>query len=84
MLHLVSAFYAIGFTLLCGRQCLGGETCREDYCQMCAARGEARADLLEMKHEEINADEAPIMVLGYGHLFTAETLEGLIEWGMYT
>ena len=68
--------------LHCGHQCpsLCGETCPEDYCQICSNRREARVDLLEMKtYEEIDLNENPIIVLGCGHLFTAETLDGLIS-----
>ncbi|KAM3486416.1 hypothetical protein MY8738_000632 [Beauveria namnaoensis] len=44
---------------------------------------EARVDLLEMKtYAEIDVDLTPIVVLGCGHFFTAETLDGLV--GMNT
>ena len=50
-----------------------------DHCQICSNSKEARVDLLEMKtSEEIDLDENPILVLGCGHLFTAESLDGLI------
>ena len=65
--------------LSCGHQCPGlcGETCPEKYCQRCSAKNEARVDLLEMKsYSEINLCETPIVVLGCGHFFTAETLDG--------
>ena len=68
--------------LHCGHQCpsLCGETCPEDYCQICSNRKDARVDLLEMKtYEEIDLDENPIVVLGCSHFFTAETLDGLIN-----
>ena len=71
-------------TLPCGHQCPGvcGETCYEDYCHKCASRDGARVDLLEMKtYGEIDPDEAPIVVLGCGHFFTAETLDGLMGMG---
>ena len=67
--------------LSCGHQCPGicGEICYEDYCHTCAGRGEARVDLLELKsYGDIDPDEAPIVVLGCGHFFTAETLDGLM------
>lgn len=36
-------------------------------------------------YKEINLDEAPIVVLGCGHFFTAETLDGLVGMGtVYT
>lgn len=65
--------------LSCGHQCPGlcGEICPENYCQECSGRKEARVDLLEMKtFSEIDVNETPIVVLGCGHFFTAETLDG--------
>lgn len=65
--------------LTCAHQCPGicGEECPKDYCQMCSDRKDARVDLLEMKtYGEIDLDETPILVLGCGHFFTAETLDG--------
>lgn len=42
-------------------------------------RQDARVDLLEMKtYAEVDVAETPIVVLGCGHFFTAETLDGLI------
>lgn len=32
-------------------------------------------------YNEINPDESPIVVLGCGHFFTAETLDGIMEMG---
>jgi hypothetical protein len=66
-------------TLPCGHQCPGicGEVCPEDYCQLCSGKRDARVDLLEMKtYGEIDLNETPIVVLGCGHFFTAETLDG--------
>ena len=65
--------------LSCGHQCPGlcGEICAEGYCQECSGQKEARVDLLEMKtFSEIDVNETPIVVLGCGHFFTAETLDG--------
>ena len=65
--------------LSCAHQCPGicGEECPEDYCQICSDRKDARVDLLEMKtYGEIDLNETPIAVLGCGHFFTAETLDG--------
>ncbi|EXV00312.1 UvrD/REP type DNA helicase [Metarhizium robertsii] len=63
--------------------CICGETCPEDLCKDCGRRQDAQVDLLEMKtYAEIDVDLAPIVVLGCGHFFTAETLDGLV--GMYT
>ncbi|KIW10744.1 hypothetical protein PV08_10043 [Exophiala spinifera] len=68
-------------TLPCGHQCPGlcGETCSEEHCQQCGMMPDSRVDLLEMKtYAEIDVDETPIVVLGCGHFFTAETLDGLV------
>jgi hypothetical protein len=68
-----------GRFISCGHQCPGicGESCPEDYCQTCSNKRDARVDLLEMKtYEEIDLNETPIVVLGCGHFFTAETLDG--------
>ena len=65
--------------LSCTHQCPGicGEECPENYCQICSDRRDARVDLLEMKtYSEIDLDETPIVVLGCGHFFTTETLDG--------
>ena len=65
--------------LSCTHRCPGicGEECPEGYCQTCSDRKDARVDLLEMKtYGEIDLDETPILVLGCGHFFTAETLDG--------
>ena len=65
--------------LSCAHQCPGicGEECPEGYCQACSDKNDARVDLLEMKtYGEINLDEKPILVLGCGHFFTAESLDG--------
>ncbi|KAF2704119.1 P-loop containing nucleoside triphosphate hydrolase protein [Pleomassaria siparia CBS 279.74] len=67
--------------LPCGHQCPGlcGETCPETYCHKCTTKQDSRVDLLEMKtYAEIDINETPIVVLGCGHFFTAETLDGLI------
>ncbi|KAM5490751.1 hypothetical protein McaMca56_007903 [Microsporum canis] len=48
----------------------------------CSARLDARVDFLEMKsYGEIDVDESPIVVLGCGHFFTAESLDGLMSMG---
>src|SRR2546423_1648423 len=68
-------------TLSCRHQCPGvcGEICPEDYCLTCSGRQDTRVDLLEMKtYNEIDLDETPIVVLGCGHFFTAESLDGHI------
>ncbi|EGO55979.1 hypothetical protein NEUTE1DRAFT_68071 [Neurospora tetrasperma FGSC 2508] len=67
--------------LKCGHQCpsLCGEECPQGYCQICCSRKDDRVDLLEFKtYEEIDLNETPIVVLGCGHFFTAETLDGLV------
>lgn len=67
--------------LPCGHQCPGvcGESCPEKYCHQCAMKQDCRVDLLEMKtYAEIDVNETPIVVLGCGHFFTAETLDGMV------
>jgi hypothetical protein len=71
-------------SLSCGHKCPGicGETCPEGYCHICGGKEDARVDLLEMKtYNEIDPDETPIVVVGCGHFFTAETLDGHIGMG---
>ncbi|KAH6893145.1 hypothetical protein B0T10DRAFT_436979, partial [Thelonectria olida] len=68
-------------TLQCGHQCpsLCGEECPSGLCQKCGGKGDARVDLLEFKtYSETDLDESPIVVLGCGHFFTCETLDGLV------
>jgi hypothetical protein len=65
----------------CGHQCPGlcGEECRDGYCHICSKKGDSRVDFLEMKtYDEIDPNESPIVVLGCGHFFTAESLDGMI------
>ncbi|KAF2397692.1 NFX1-type zinc finger-containing protein 1 [Trichodelitschia bisporula] len=67
--------------LACGHRCptVCGEDCPEGYCQACSDKLDARVDILEMKtYGEIDLDETPIVVLGCGHFFTFETLDGLV------
>lgn len=67
--------------LTCGHQCPGlcGEICPENYCHQCTNRKDTRVDLLEMKtYAEIDVNETPIVVLGCGHFFTGESLDGLV------
>ncbi|PMD36542.1 hypothetical protein L207DRAFT_636521 [Hyaloscypha variabilis F] len=53
--------------------------CAEGYCQLCSKKQENRVDLLEMKtYGEISLKETPIVVLGCGHFFTAESLDGMV------
>ncbi|KAM0417324.1 hypothetical protein ACHAPT_012640 [Fusarium lateritium] len=63
-----------------------GEDCPVGYCQQCGEKDEARVDLLEFQsYSEVNLDESPIVVLGCGHFFTGETLDGLVSLGeVYT
>lgn len=67
--------------LSCGHQCPGicGEVCAEGYCHQCSSKLDSRVEFLEMKsYGEININETPIVVLGCGHFFTAESLDGLM------
>lgn len=67
--------------LSCGHRCPGvcGEPCAEGYCHQCSDKFEARVDLLEMKsYGDTDVDETPVVVLGCGHFFTTESLDGLV------
>ncbi|KAK0710442.1 hypothetical protein B0T21DRAFT_77739 [Apiosordaria backusii] len=69
--------------LRCGHQCPSfcGELCPDGLCQICCVTAikEARVDLLEFKtYGEIDLNESPITVLGCGHFFTGETLDGML------
>lgn len=67
--------------LRCGHRCPSfcGEDCPHEFCQICGTKGDARVDLLEFKpYAEINVDESPIVLLGCGHFFTGETLDGMV------
>lgn len=68
-------------TLSCDHRCPGicGEVCAEGYCHQCSNKLEARVDFLEMKsYNEIDIDETPVVVLGCGHFFTGESLDGIL------
>ena len=70
-----------GRALKCGHQCpsLCGEDCPSNLCQECGDEGDARVDFLEWKtYSEINLDETPIVVLGCGHFFTSESVDGFV------
>ncbi|KAK4101149.1 hypothetical protein N658DRAFT_426189 [Parathielavia hyrcaniae] len=67
--------------LKCGHQCPSfcGEECPHDLCQICCTRKDQRVDLMEFKtYGEIDLEDTPIAVLGCGHFFTGETLDGLV------
>ncbi|PLB49662.1 hypothetical protein P170DRAFT_384852 [Aspergillus steynii IBT 23096] len=67
--------------LKCGHQCpsICGEDCPNNLCQACGDKGDARVDFLEWKtYSEISLDETPIIVLGCGHFFTTESVDGLV------
>ncbi|KAJ5670147.1 uncharacterized protein N7477_005510 [Penicillium maclennaniae] len=50
-----------------------------NLCQECGDKRDARVDFLEWKtYSEINLDESPIIVLGYGHFFTIESVDGMV------
>ncbi|KAF4468731.1 NFX1-type zinc finger-containing 1 [Fusarium albosuccineum] len=56
-----------------------GEDCPINYCQECGKKGDARIDLLEFRsYAEVDLNENPVVVLGCGHFFTGETLDGLV------
>jgi hypothetical protein len=67
--------------LSCGHQCpsICGEECPVGYCQLCGTKTDLFLDVFEGKiYTEIDIDESPIVVLGCGHFFTIETLDGLV------
>jgi hypothetical protein len=67
--------------LLCGHQCLSicGEDCPVDYCQKCGIKLEQSPDIiLGTLYCDININESPIVVLGCGHFWTIETLNGYV------
>ncbi|KAG9508203.1 hypothetical protein J7337_001766 [Fusarium musae] len=54
-------------------------TLRGSDCQECSNKKMAIVDLLEFRsYSKINMYETPIVVLGCGHFFTRETLDGLV------
>ncbi|KAJ5938042.1 hypothetical protein N7454_004384 [Penicillium verhagenii] len=58
---------------------LCGEDCPKGLCQECGDKADARVDLIEWKtYAEINLDETPIIVLGCGHFFTSESVDGMV------
>lgn len=66
-------------TFPCGHQCpsLCGEVCPLEYCQICSDKQDHRVDMLEFKSfGEIDLNSTPIVLLGCGHFFTAESLDG--------
>jgi hypothetical protein len=67
--------------LPCGHQCPGlcGEICPVGFCQACGENFDRRVDLLEFKnYNEVDVDESPVIILNCGHLFTAESLDGMV------
>ncbi|KAF7716581.1 Zinc finger C3H1-type domain-containing protein [Penicillium ucsense] len=64
----------------CTKPCHPGEVCGgcKEKCE-CSNKGDARVDFVEMKlYSEINLDENPIIVLGCGHFFTSESVDGVV------
>jgi hypothetical protein len=53
--------------------------CAEGYCHQYSNKLEARVDFLEMKsYGEIDVNKTPVIVLGYSHFFTAESLNSIL------
>jgi hypothetical protein len=71
--------------LKCGHQCVSicGETCPDEkYCQVCAPdkiKTTIVDIILSQEYYEIDINETPVLVLGCGHFFTVETLDGLVD-----
>ncbi|CAA9958526.1 AAA 12 multi-domain protein [Pyrenophora teres f. maculata] len=56
-----------------------GEACPIDYCQQCGMKSEELPDMIMMsRYTDIDLNESPIVILGCGHFFTSETLDGHI------
>lgn len=67
--------------LKCGHQCPSfcGEACPQHLCHICSNENDAQVDVLEFKtFAEIDPSESPIVLLGCGHFFTGETLDGMV------
>lgn len=75
--------------LSCGHQCpsLCGEACpSSEYCQKCASDEikDIRADVLMMEtYREVDLDLTPCVFLPCGHIFTVESLDGLMDMGLH-
>ncbi|KAF2856036.1 hypothetical protein T440DRAFT_96542 [Plenodomus tracheiphilus IPT5] len=69
--------------LPCGHQCpsVCGESCPADCCQQCGMKSEEQPDviLIQTRYADLDLDDSPIVVLGCGHFFTTETLDGLVS-----
>ncbi|KAI2785918.1 hypothetical protein POX_h09681 [Penicillium oxalicum] len=64
----------------CPKVCHSGKSCGhcEAKCE-CGNKGDVRVDLVELKtYSEIDLDESPIIVLGCGHFFTSESVDGMV------
>ncbi|KAF7725498.1 hypothetical protein EC973_009598 [Apophysomyces ossiformis] len=72
---------------LCGEPCPRPEFCKEDSCAKKLPNQkilDQQADLILMRsYREINVEEDPIIVLPCGHLFTVDTLDGLLNFEAY-
>jgi hypothetical protein len=71
--------------LKCGHQCVSpcGEPCPDqEYCQVCASdkiKTTVVDMILSQEYREIDLSETQVLVLGCGHFFTVETLDGLMD-----
>ena len=70
--------------LRCKHRCPGvcGEQCPTDYCQVCCnseKKGAEVEDLIEpRKYRDVDVNQSPIVVLGCGHFFTVNFLDGKV------
>lgn len=67
--------------LNCGHQCPSfcGEDCPQHLCHICSKEKDAQVDVLKFKtFSEIDPKKDPIVLLGYGHFFNGQTLDGAV------
>jgi hypothetical protein len=75
--------------LVCGHQCpsvCGAECPNKEYCQVCGSDAikNIRADLIMLAtYAEVDLSESPCIFLPCGHIFTAESLDGVMAMSDY-
>ncbi|KAJ3362658.1 hypothetical protein GGF32_005680 [Allomyces javanicus] len=76
--------------LECGHRCpsVCGETCPpKSYCHECCGDARVMDQVVDMimgeTYAEVDLDESPVIKLGCGHLYTVETLDGVLFLDKY-